>query len=348
MKKLLLALGLIVMMVFVAACSSDSEEGSDNESEGSDDSGSSEEASDETFEITYSTWANQGEPAFQGMEKFKEIVEEETDGNITVELFAGNELGSTAEQMEQVKMGTIQMMSSGDPGMDEIEYLSLPYLMDSNEHWSHVLGSEVGQEWNEQLKSEQGVRNIGILPRGPRVVSANKAIETPEDMSGLKIRAPEVDYYIETFKAIGANPTPMDFGELYNALQTGLVEAQENPLETIYAAGFHEVQDYVINTNHMYKPAFVTLNEEFYQSLPEDYQQILMDAAKEGETYAQEQLDANASDMKAEMEESGVEFIDPDVEAFREKTQSVRDELGTEIWGEETYNQIVEMGQEDL
>ncbi|MGP4105936.1 TRAP transporter substrate-binding protein [Virgibacillus sp. L01] len=337
MKKLLLTLGIITVMLFLAACSEDS---------GSSGSGAKDEG--ETFEVTYSTWASEGEPAYQGMEKFKEIVESETDGNVTVELFPGNQLGSTAEQMEQVKMGTIQMMSSGDPGLDEIEYLALPYLMKSNKHWTAVLESDVGKEWNGKLKSEQGVRNIGILPRGPRVVSSNKEIHNPEDMKGLKLRSPAVDYYVQTFEALGANPTPMDFGEVYNALQTGLVEGQENPLETIYAAGFHEVQDYVINTNHMFKPAFVTVNEEFFQSLPEDYQQIFLDAAKQGEEYAQQQLDKSAEEMMKEMKESGVEFIDPDIEAFKEATQVVRDNLGKEVWGEEVYNKIVEIGQSEL
>ncbi|MRG87262.1 TRAP transporter substrate-binding protein [Salinibacillus xinjiangensis] len=338
MKKLWLTLAVVALMLFVAACSdSDSSSGSEGESSEGD-----------TFEISYSTWASEGEPAYQGMEKFKEIVEEKTNGNVKVELFPGNQLGSTVEQMEQVKMGTIEMMSSGDPGMDEIEYLSLPYLMKSYKHWNAVLESDIGQEWNNQLISEQGVRNIGILPRGPRVISANKAIKEPADMEGLKVRAPATDYYVQTFEALGANPTPMDFGEVYNALQTGLVEGQENPLETIYAAGFHEVQDYVINSNHMFKPAFVTVNDEFFQSLPEDYQQIFIDAAKEGEAYAQEQLDANAADMKAEMEEAGVEFIDPNIEAFKEATQVVRDNLGTEVWGEEVYKQVAEIGQSEL
>ncbi|MFD1361951.1 TRAP transporter substrate-binding protein [Lentibacillus salinarum] len=333
MKKLVL--GVVLSLVFLAAC-------------GGEESSSDDGGSNETFSISYSTWANEGEPAYLGMERFKEIVEEETDGNVEIELHPGNQLGSTVEQMEQVKLGTIEMMSSGDPGMDEIEYLALPYLMDSNAHWTAVLQSDIGQEWNDQLINEQGVRTIGTLPRGPRVVSSNVKITKPEDMAGMKIRAPAVDYYVQTFEALGANPTPMDFGEVYSGLQNGVVEGQENPLETIYSAGFHEVQDYVINTNHMYKPAFVTINEEFFQSLPSDYQDILLSAAEEGQAHAQEKLKENAEEMKAEMEEEGVTFVDPDIEAFREATQSVRDELGTKIWGEETYNKVVEMGQQDL
>ena len=167
-KKLILFLGIVMAIALLSACSDKGES-----SESNSDSGAS-SGSGETYEISYSTWANPGEPAYEGMEKFKEIVEEKTDGNIKVDLFPSNQLGTTEEQMEQVKLGTIQMMSSGNPGLQEIEYLSLPYLMKSNAHWKHVLDSDVGQEWNEKLINEMGIRNIGILPRGPRVISANK------------------------------------------------------------------------------------------------------------------------------------------------------------------------------
>ncbi|MCF3942585.1 TRAP transporter substrate-binding protein [Oceanobacillus alkalisoli] len=302
----------------------------------------------ESFNISYSTWANEGEPAFDGMKKFKEIVERETDGNITVDLYPGNQLGSTIEQMEQLKLGIIEMMSSGDPGLDEIEYLSLPYLMASNNHWTAVLESDVAQEWNDELINVQGVRTLDILPRGVRVISSNIEIVNPEDTNGFKIRTPAVDYYVQTFEALGANPTPMDMGELYSGLQTGVVEGQENPLETIYSSGLHEVQRYIINSNHMFKPAFVSINEEFFQSLPEEYRDIVEKAADEGREYAQEQLELGEEEMIKIMEESGVTFLDPDIEAFKEATQSVRDSLGFKIWGEEDYRKIVEIGQSEL
>lgn len=331
-NKMSVLLASIASVVILSACGGESSGGS----------------SEKTYEISYSTWANPGEPAYLGMEKFKEIVEEETDGKITVDLFPGNQLGSTEEQMEQVKLGTIQMMSSGNPGLDAIEYLSLPYLMKSNAHWMNVLESEIGQEWNETLVNEMGIRNIGILPRGPRVISANKEIHTPDDMKGLKLRSPERDYYVETFKALQANPTPMDFGEVYSGLQTGVVDGQENPLETFYASGFQEVQDYVILSNHMYKPAFVTINNKFFQELPKEYQEILLKATDEAEAYADEKLSESEQTMRDEIEKAGVTFIEPDLDAFIKATQSVRDTLGKEVWGEEVYQQIVEMGQADL
>ncbi len=297
-------------------------------------------------EISFSTWANEGEPAYEGMLKFIDVVEENTD--YTVSLFPGNQLGSTAEQMEQVMMGSIEMMSSGDPGFKEIEMLSLPYLMDSNEHWKYVLESEIGQEWEEEMKANQGLLTLGIIPRGPRVVSSNIEINTPDDLSGLKIRAPERDYYVETFKALGANPTPVDFGELYSAIDTGIVTAQENPLETIVAGGFMEIQSNISLTNHMYKPAFITVNNEFFETLSAEEQEVFSDAALQAEETTNNLLEEEEEATLQSLEEEGIVITEPDLEKFEEKTQSVRDELGIDTWGEETYHEIVKMGKEEL
>lgn len=321
-------LGVAMLVAILSACSSKS--------------------NDDSIEISYGTWANPGEPAYKGMEKFKEIIEKETDGDISVKLFPGNQLGSTEEQLEQVQLGVTEMISSGNPGLDKIEYLSLPYLMKSNSHWSHVLESDIGKEWNDTLKNEMGIQNIGILPRGPRVISSNRKVNKPEDMEGLKLRSPERDYYVQTFEALGANPTPMDFGEVYSGLQTGVVDGQENPLETFYASGLEDVQDYVILSNHMYKPAFVTINDEFFQSLSEDHQQAILSATKKSESYANKKLEESQKEMREELEAFGLTFIEPDLEAFREATQKVRDNLGIKIWGEDDYQEIVELGQEEL
>lgn len=339
MKKL--SLLLVLLIGVLAACNG----GNDGE-EGNGSEGNAESSDGGT--ISFSTWANEGEAAYVGMERFKELVEEGTDGNYTVELFPGNQLGTTAEQMEQVKLGSIEMMSSGDPGMIEIEMLSLPYLMDSNDHWSHVLESDIGTEWNETLREDQGIINIGTLPRGPRVISSNTEINEPADMEGLKFRTPQRDYYVQTFEALGASPTPVDFGELYSAIETGIVDGQENPLETIVAGGFMEVQSNISLTNHMFKPAFITVNNEFFESLTEEEQQIFMDASQEANQVAAEQLQAEEEEMISDLEAQDVTITEPNIDAFREETQSVRDNLGTETWGEERYNRIIEMGEADL
>src|SRR5699024_889646 len=188
----------------------------------------------------------------------------------------------------------------------------------------------------------------GILPRGPRVISSNIEIKTPDDLAGLKIRAPEKDYYVETFSALGASPTPVDFGELYSAIDTGIVAAQENPLETIVSGGFMEIQSNISLTNHMYKPAFITVNNDFFESLTQEEREVFYDASAEAESLTSELLAEEEKETLQNLEDDGVVITEQERKLFEEKTQSVRDDLGIETWGEETYNQIVEMGKEEL
>jgi tripartite ATP-independent transporter DctP family solute receptor len=296
-------------------------------------------------EIHYGTWASSGEAAYEGMEEFKRIVEKETDGAIKVFLYPADQLGKTQEQLEQVQMGTIQMMSSGQPPLVQIEYLSLPYLVKSLDNWRIILSSEIGKEWNEESITKRGIRTLGLLPRGPRVISSNKIINEMADLKGLKIRSPERDYYVETLAAFGSQPTTMGFGEIYTSLQTGLVDGQENPIETIVAAGFHEVQKCIALTNHINKPAFVIINEEFFQGLTTEQQEIVIKAQEAAEALTQKLMEEQQESFLEKARKSGVVITSPDLAPFIESTQSVRDKLGNKTWGPENYKKIVEMGR---
>ncbi|MCT4564492.1 MAG: TRAP transporter substrate-binding protein [Maledivibacter sp.] len=341
MKKFVSILLVIMVLLTAGACSKQES----NLQKGDSSSKEAKSSKEESFEISYSTWASEGEAAYEGMKKFKEIVEEESNNRITVNLFPSSQLGSTEEQHEQLAMNTIQMMSSGNPGIKELEYLALPYLMGSMDGWMEVLSSDIGEKFNKILLEKQGVVNIGFLPRNPRIVSCNKAIHTPEDFKGVKLRTPERDYYVETFKALGANPTPLAFGEVYSALQTGVVDGQENPIETIYSAGFHEIQDYIIITNHIRKPAFVSANNEFILGLSEKDRELVMRACDEGRKYAEELAAEQVVEFRKKIEEAGVKIIEPEIEPFVQATEKVREKLGMEVWGKETYNRIKEIGQ---
>ena len=177
-----------------------------------------------SIQIKYSTWAGDGEAAYEGMKKFKEYIEADSNGVIEVLLYPSDQAGSTNEQVEQVSMNQLQMMSSGDPGVKEIEYLCLPYLFDSLDKYTEFLESDIGQQYLQQGIDSRNTRIIDTLPRSPRIISSNIEINSLADMKNMKIRSPEKDYYVETFKAFGANPTPMAMGEIYSAMQTGVVD----------------------------------------------------------------------------------------------------------------------------
>lgn len=296
-------------------------------------------------EVRYGLWAAEGEAQYVGVEAFKAYVEENTDGRYTVSIFPNNQLGTPREMLAQLALGTTQVMASGDPGIKEIEYLSLPYLIKDIATAQAIIESDIGVAWNDKLVNERQVRLLGFLPRNPRQISANKVINSIDDLAGLKLRAPERDYYVESLRALGANPTPMAFSEVYTALQTGVVDGQENPIETIYAAKFFEVQEGVAMVDYIVKPAYVMISESFWQGLSAEDQAVFAEATAEARRVTEELMPVQAEQFAKEMEAAGVTITYPDKAPFIEATQSVRDDLGKGIWGEETYQRIVEMGK---
>ncbi len=293
-----------------------------------------------SIQIKYSTWAGDGEAAYEGMKKFKEYIEADSNGVIEVLLYPSDQAGSTNEQVEQVSMNQLQMMSSGDPGIKELEYLCLPYLFDSLDKYTTFMESEVGQKYIEQGIASRKTRIIDTLPRSPRIISCNFPVNSLADMKNKKLRSPEKDYYVETFKAFGANPTPMSMGEVYSAMQTGVVEGQENPIETIVSYGFQNVNKYLVMSNHIIKPAFVMISETFFQSLTSEYQAMVLDCCKRAREYANEYLQtAMERDLKTCLD-AGMTVCEPDLAEWKEATQSVRDTLGTQVWGADGYEAI--------
>ena len=293
-------------------------------------------------EIRYATWAKQGEAQYAGAEEFKRVVEEKTDHTVTI--FPGDQLGKPKEVYTQMALGTTQILASGDPGLKEIEYLALPYLMNSMKSYEEVLKTDFAEEWNRKLIEDRKVRILGFMPRNPRQISANKPIESIGDLAGLKLRAPERDYYVKSLSALGASPTPMAFAEVYTALQTGVVDGQENPIETIYAQKFYEVQKGVAMIDYIVKPAYVTISAPFWDSLSEADQAVLIEANEASTAVAEKLLPEQAEQYLQVMKDAGVTISYPDKAPFIEATQSVRDELGTKAWGKDVYEQIKEIG----
>jgi tripartite ATP-independent transporter DctP family solute receptor len=297
-------------------------------------------ASAKGITIKYSTWANEGEAAYEGMKKFKEFVESGSKGDITVELYPSDQAGTTNEQVEQVSMNQLQMMSSGDPGVSELEYLCLPYLLNSIDQYTEIMNSDFGKKFVQKSIDERNLRIIDTLPRSPRIISSNIRIDKLADMKNMKIRVPERDYYVETFKALGANPTPMSMGEIYSAMQTGVVDGQENPIETIVSYGFQNVNKYLVISNHIIKPAFVMINNDFFTGLSPEYQKLITDACAQAREFANAYMQTAMQNDRQTCIKAGMIVCEPNLDEFRAATQEVRDKLGTKVWGADGYAAI--------
>lgn len=299
-------------------------------------------------EVRYGLWAKEGEAQHLGALKFKEVLEAESKGHFKVTVYPGNQLGTPREMHTQLALDTTQIMASGDPGIKEIEYLALPYLMKGINNYAAIINSPIGTEWNVKLVETRKMRLLGFLPRSPRQISSNKVITKMSDLTGLKLRAPQRDYYVESLSAFGAKPTPMAFKEVYTALQTGVVDGQENPIETIYAQKFYEVQKAIAMIDYIDKPAYVMIGEPFWSKLTDAEKALVKKAQKASRELVQGLLPGQQKKFLADMEKRGITITYPDKVEFIAATQPVRDKLGTARWGEETYKKIVEIGQKNL
>ena len=221
---------------------------------------------------------------------FVPAIENGSKGRIKVELYPNAQLGGDRELCEAVQLGTIQMAlpaSSALAGFDKrIQVLDLPYLFTSRKAAFEALDGILGNKINEYVLAK-GFINLGYAENGMRhLTNSKRPVHSPADIKGMKIRTMENPMHIAYFKALGANPAPMSWGELYTALQQGTVDAQENPYAMIVDGKFYEVQKYVSETGHVFSVTMLIANKKFIEKLPEDLRKIVI---KAGHDFAIEQ-----------------------------------------------------------
>jgi tripartite ATP-independent transporter DctP family solute receptor len=281
-------------------------------------------AEPETLKIDIaSVYAEKSAPA-KGVLKFKELVEERSKGAIEINFFPNGSLGTERENFEAVSSGDLQGVLGGWQGQDmyapEYMFFTAPFLFDSMEHMLKVFESDLGQTMKEKM-DEANVHLIGTNIRGVRHMTSNKPFTTPEEVQGLKLRLPEIEAWIASWNAIGASPTAVALPELYGALQTGVVDASEGPYEQFATFKLQEVQDYIINTGHVYETTFIWLNTELWNSLSEEQQELIQKASDEAMAYADAEAASDAGKFLEELKADGMEVLEADVPAFVEKAQ---------------------------
>jgi len=256
-------------------------------------------------------------PHHLACEKMAEIVKEETDGKVIIEVYPAGQLGNAPNLMEQLKMGSIQMFQGGigwwGSSLPDYWLVASNFVFDNLEHSRAVMKGEIGDDVAARLNEAVGVRVLtqGMI-RNPRNLASVKPVRSLDDLQGLKVRVPEMPNWMLPWKALGANPTPMPLTETYLGLKQGVVEGVEHGYPQLYLNNYTEVAQYVTNTEHQFEMAGMFIQEDFYQSLPAEYQQILMDAAAAAEEYNNEKQVEYKASAKEKMLEQGVEFIDID------------------------------------
>jgi len=261
---------------------------------------------------------------------FKKYVEDRSGGRIEVQIYPSSELGSEKESLEGVQMGSIQMtnVSEGTVGIffPEILALAVPYAFRTYTEAWYTLDSPFIKQLMEEMRRKTGIRCLDVNQNGFRNFSNNiKPIRTPDDLQGMKIRTMEHRGHMKMVEALGASPVPISWGELYTSLQQKVIDGQENPPSLTLAGKFHEVQKYYTIDGHIYSVDFTFINDEFYNSLPDDLRQIVYEGAdisglfhRGAETYV-----SNCVALQ-ELQDKGMEIYVPtaeEIEMFKERCQ---------------------------
>ena len=325
MKKAL-ALALAAVMTFsLAACGGSAS--SAPASSGDSSSAAEAPASSVTLKLGFST--NEEDPRALGAKQFKEEVESKTNGAVTVQLYPSGQLGGDADLINSIALdsGTVDIIITDASNFATYEpkmgISALPFqFSDFDEAWA-FMDSDVEAAAEEGLLS-QNMRVLAHYCNGFRCVTNSKGpIETPDDMKGLLIRTPENPVIMATMTALGANPQPLSFSELYQALQQKTYDAQENPIPVIYNNNLYEVQEYLSVTNHIYSGMCFTIAESSWNKLSADQQAIVEAAAKASADYDRQLNKEQTESLVASLEEKGMKINSPDLAPFAEATASV-------------------------
>ncbi len=277
-----------------------------------------------------------GHSQTMGFEKFGEYLEERSDGRFRVKVYHSGSLGSEKQMQELLTIGTAEMTVTGVLNIYEplFALFEMPYLYRDREHVLKVNAGPIMQKVAQSL-IPKGLRLIGFYENGFRnITTAKTSILEPADLEGLLIRTPENPAQIQTFKALGAIPTPMSFSELYTALLQGVVDGQENPLQQIYLSRFYEVQSYCAKTHHIYNSAYVLISERFWQTLTENEKSMIEDCVLKSSKWQLEYMKNLDVELERKLKEEGMQFTYPDRAQFEKACQpayeKMVDKLGPE------------------
>ena len=259
--------------------------------------------------------------------KFAKIVSEKTDGNVAISVFPANQLGKQLESVEGCMYGTHDMVLTSDTVLSnwvqDMGILNLPFLF--NDMWEvrKILDGPVGEKLAKQMEP-LGAVVIGWWDNGMRHITNSKLpVRTPADLKGLKIRVPEGEVFVDTFKTLNAGPTVISFGELYSALQLGTVDGQENPPAHILTQKFYEVQKYVSRTGHIHLSSPLVMNKALLDGMPEKYKRAILETAREMGPVHTQMVEDLEKQQWVDVAKSGMTVIDVEKKPFQEKVRPV-------------------------
>lgn len=309
-------------------------------------------AVDKTYTLRLNTVASPNQPQVIAMNKFAEVVGNLSGGKIVVKVFHSGQLGDQQTSLLAVMRGDLEMAGDAAPSwfadlgnMPKMGVLGAAYVFKNLDHMYSVMNSPMVQGWLDELASKTKMRVLDSWYLGMRQLNttakAGPAYK-PADLKGMKIRMPNNEAFLDMGKALGGNPTPMGFGEVYLALKTGTIDGQDNPLPTDLSAKFVEVTKYIILTDHSIGMINPVINETLWQEMPLEYKTYMLKALEVARYYMNYLvLEQEANLMKQFVDEYNMEIIVPDKEAFMDYAKEYYSQSKfNKAWGEGMYEKI--------
>ena len=269
-------------------------------------------------------------------DEFARVANAKLAGKAKVVVFGSSQLGGDKELLQKLKLGTVDMALPSTVMSSEADLFGvfeMPYLVKDREHMKRI---ENGVFWKTLAPAAEakGLKIVAVWENGYRhITNSKRPINTPADLQGIKLRVPEGKWRVKMFQAYGANPSPMKFSEVFTALQTGVMDGQENPFTQIYSAKFQEVQKYLSLTGHVYTPAYATVGAKKWASLPADVRGTLEAVAKETQAFVYATAAKAEEDLLGKLKAAGMQVNTPNKDAFIAASKPVYEEYAKEVKG---------------
>ncbi len=284
-------------------------------------------------------------PQVQMIDRILKEVKEKSGGRLEIQSFPNGQLGSGKDMMESVSAGALHLTTDGAGALGaflpQVSVVEAPYLWRDAAHMAKVSASPEFAKMNADLVAKRGMRMLNVTYYGKRhLTSGSKAVKSPADMVGFKLRVPPVDVFRAMADAWGAKATPIAFPELYLALSQGAVDGQENPLPTIQSGKFFEVQKHLVLTEHIITPRMIIVNEAFWKGLPAADRGILEAAFNAGAAWQDKELLASEATLVGTLKGAGMNVVEVNVEEWRKPVLASVPKLFEEKWGKGTFEAL--------
>lgn len=334
-------LSFLLLMVFsLAACGSS--ESNSKTKDNSDNATKSEESTDADYVLKFADVVDDEHTTNKAAYWMADKLEERTDGKVQMEVYSNSQLGGAEEQISGMKAGDIDLswVSTGQMTdyVPEFNLFSVPYLIKNEEHYDATVDadSEVMEEINSYIDdTDMGSRLVGMMGGSTRnLYNSKHPVETADDLNGLKIRIQDSSVEGEVWKKFGAEPTPLSADEVYTALQSDVIDGRESSVDQYYTDKFYEEAKYLSLTEHQFLFLPVLMSDKTYDELPEDLRDIVLDTVQEASEKTWEDYRKSDEEVMSKLEDLDVTITDPDKDTFKEKIDSLDDEVAEEYGAE--------------